>query len=78
MSAIDIRDLGLKLPPRERASLARDLITSLDGLDESFDAEWAIEAESRAEAYAAGQVGADDWKASLARARMSVRQDEHF
>lgn len=57
MSATEIRDLALQLPPQQRASLARDLLASLEEAGKPVEAEWAAEAESRAEAYAAGQVG---------------------
>ena len=71
MSATEIRDLALKLPPEERASLAHELRASLG---ESCEDQWLAEAESRAEAYAAGQIGAGDWEASLARARTRLKQ----
>jgi putative addiction module component (TIGR02574 family) len=74
MSTTEIRELALKLPPEQRASLARDLLSSLEGAAENFEPEWAEEAEARAEAYAAGQIGADDWEASLARARARLEQ----
>jgi putative addiction module component (TIGR02574 family) len=76
MSATEIRDLVLQLPADQRASLARDLLSSLDGSAENFEGEWTAEAESRAEAYAAGQIVARDWEASLARARGIVSQGE--
>ena len=71
MSATELRELALQLPPDQRASLARDLLSSLEEAGESFEAQWAAEAESRAEAYAAGQIGADDWEASLKRVRQA-------
>ena len=74
MSATEIRDLALKLSPQQRASLARDLLSSLEESGENFEAEWAAEADSRAAAYAAGQIGADDWEVSLKRARARLKQ----
>ena len=74
MSATEIRDLALLLPPDQRASLARDLLSSLEEAGENFEAEWTAEAESRVDAYAAGQIGADDWEASLVRARVRLEQ----
>lgn len=74
MSTTEIRDLALQLPTQQRASLARDLLSSLEEAGENYESQWAAEAESRAEAYAAGQIGADDWEASLARARAGLQQ----
>ena len=74
MSATEIRDLALKLPLPQRASLARDLLSSLEESGENSESEWAAEVEARAEAYAAGQIGADDWEATLARARTRLEQ----
>jgi putative addiction module component len=74
MSATEIRDLALLFPADQRAKLARDLLSSLEESGENFEVEWVGEAEARAEAYAAGQIGADDWEASLARARTRLEQ----
>lgn len=71
MSTTELHELAMQLPPEERASLAHELLASLG---ESYDDHWLVEAESRAEAYAAGQLGADDWEASLARVRTRLEQ----
>jgi len=76
MSIADqIRDQALRLPPQERATLARDLIDSLAAGESSDDVEaaWSDEIEARAEAWQAGEMAADDWQPSLARVREQLR-----
>jgi putative addiction module component (TIGR02574 family) len=49
---------ALALPPIERAILVQELLSSLDRPDPEIDAAWAVEAESRIEAYDAGSLPA--------------------
>jgi len=58
----------LRLPPEERAHLARVLLESLDELPE-LDSEWVEEAERRAAELAAGTVPVIPASEALANAR---------
>jgi putative addiction module component (TIGR02574 family) len=75
-TAEHIRDLALQLPPEGRASLAKELIDSLEPGEpaEGLDSVWAEEIESRADALESGEATADDWKASLNRVRQKLRE----
>ena len=55
MSIQEIESLALRLPPAQRAALARDLIASLDEADE-VETAWADEAARRFEAIASGDA----------------------
>ena len=55
MSIQEIESLALRLPPAQRAALARDLIASLDEADE-VETAWADEAARRFEATASGDA----------------------
>jgi putative addiction module component (TIGR02574 family) len=71
-----VRDQALRLSIEDRALLARDLLESLEPHDapEVVEAAWLEEIEGRAEAYEGGQMAADDWQASLERARQRLRE----
>ena len=71
-----IRDLALQLPPKGRASLAKELIESLEPEVSSDEVEsaWVDEIERRAESLERGEATADDWEASLNRVRGQLRQ----
>ncbi len=49
---------ALTLAPKNRASLIEKLLASLDQPDKTIDELWAAEAESRIDAYEAGQIKA--------------------
>lgn len=74
----EVRDLAFQLSVRDREALANDLLVSLDEgeADTGADAAWAEEIERRAEAYARGEVQAEDWEISLARARQQLRESQ--
>ncbi len=76
MSTPEIRDLALKLPPEDRALIARDLLASLHKAEpiEEVEAAWIEEIEARAEAYEAGLIQAEDWQTSLERVRQRLRE----
>jgi putative addiction module component (TIGR02574 family) len=76
-TAEQIRDLALRLPPAGRASLAKELIESLDPGEPADEVEsaWIAEIESRAEALERGDATADDWKKSLERVREQLRKE---
>ncbi|MGH8273232.1 MAG: addiction module protein [Gammaproteobacteria bacterium] len=54
--AEDVLKEALHLPARERASIAEDLLSSLDKPDPEMDRLWAEEAEDRIEAEARGEM----------------------
>lgn len=59
---------ALSLNPVERAELIDKLYHSFDKIHEdAIDAQWAIEAESRIEAYNEGHIKADSASAVLER-----------
>ncbi len=59
---------ALNLDPVERAELIEELFHSFDKApDRKIDALWADEAESRIDAYDAGQICADSAKAVFER-----------
>jgi putative addiction module component (TIGR02574 family) len=76
MSTLEIRDLALRLPPEDRALIARDLLASLHDEEpaEEVEAAWVEEIEARAEAYEAGLLPAEDWEVSLERVRQRLRE----
>ena len=77
-TAEQIRDLALQLPPEGRASLAKELIESLEPGEslEGVEAAWLEEIESRADALDRGESTADDWKTSLDRVRQQLREGQ--
>jgi len=78
-TAEHIRDQALQLSIGERASLAHDLLVSLEVAEspEVVEATWFEEIEARAEAYERGELAADDWQVSLDRARQRVHDRRH-
>ncbi len=72
MGTVDnLRDQALKLDEPERATLARDLLVSLEDIEPDADAQsaWATEIQSRSDAVARGEFSASDWKESVQRVR---------
>jgi putative addiction module component (TIGR02574 family) len=68
-SAEDIVDSAKKLPPAERAAVIEALLEYMDASDLSLDAKWAAEAESRLEAYVAGELDSVEADEVLAQIR---------
>jgi putative addiction module component (TIGR02574 family) len=65
MSGSTVRAAALKLGRRERATLARDLIASLDeesGSVEDVEAAWLDEVERRVESADRGEGGFEPWE----------------
>lgn len=58
---------ALELPPVERASLADQLLSSLDKPDEHIDALWRKEVEDRVSAYQSGKIKAVSLKEVLSK-----------
>ncbi len=64
----NIFEQALHLKPVERAELIDKLFHSFDkGHDEQIDARWAVEAESRIDAFDAGQISSDSADAVFER-----------
>ncbi|MBM4048012.1 MAG: addiction module protein [Planctomycetes bacterium] len=63
-----VLDRALRLNPVERATLIEKLYRSFDGAERrKADRRWAAEAESRIDAYEAGEIEADSAEAVLKR-----------
>jgi len=72
MSTKKLLEAALALPPEERAHLAHDLLTSLEGpADAGLGAAWLSELEKRARELADGTVEAVEW--DVVRERISQR-----
>ncbi|MFT3913308.1 MAG: addiction module protein [Anaeromyxobacteraceae bacterium] len=68
----DLLSSALALPPRERARLAHELLTSLDQATDADAADaWVAELELRSTEARAGAVAPEDW--SAIRDRLSDR-----
>jgi hypothetical protein len=76
MSVVDgIRDQALALNDSDRASLARDLLLSLEH-EAHADAQqaWKDEILARSDAIARGEFTASDWRESIQRIRDALAQ----
>jgi putative addiction module component (TIGR02574 family) len=75
-AANDLMDLAMQLPPDERASLAHQLLLSLEpaSSDTDHEAAWAAEIEARLARVEQGNYSASDWREALARIRQSLAQ----
>lgn len=72
-SAKRVLDDGLRLPPEERASVALELIASLDGAsEEGVEEAWLAEAERRQQ-HAADDGSFEAWDAVRARILSRLR-----
>ncbi len=56
MTAKEILEQALKLKPKDRCTLVKGLIKSLDEPDKKLDEIWAEEAEKRLKAYREGRL----------------------
>ena len=74
----DLVDRALKLPLRDRAELARQLILSLEPADHDPDTEkaWAKEIERRMQQVDRGEVTLFEWRQSVDRIRENLRTRE--
>ena len=75
MSTVDeVRVQALGLSSTERATLARDLLLSLESpdFDEDADSAWAAEIEARSAAFARGELTATPWRESVARMKEAL------
>ena len=57
-TAMDILKEAIQLNPNEKAKLVDQLISSLDMPDKNIDKLWAVETESRLDAYKQGNIKA--------------------
>jgi putative addiction module component (TIGR02574 family) len=72
--AARILDEALALDVAERATLARELIASLDGIDADADAAWTVEIRRRIDDVEAGTASVEDWEAVRLRLRDPARR----
>ena len=71
-SSKPVLDEALRLPPGERAAIARELIASLDApADSDVEEAWLVEVERREEEISAGTAKLEDW--SVVRERIALR-----
>jgi len=80
MSSVDsVRAMALRLGEFDRATLARDLIVSLEPVESEADVDraWADEIAARSDAVRRGEFSASDWRESMAhvRARLARGRD---
>jgi putative addiction module component (TIGR02574 family) len=71
----ELLDLVMQLSPDERASLARELLLSLEPTpleDVEVEAAWAAEIERRLARVDQGNYSACDWHEAVARIRQSL------
>lgn len=70
----NIRSQALGLTANQRASLAHDLLVSLedDAPDANAATAWGEEIESRSAAIAVGNMEASHWRESLARSKAAL------
>jgi hypothetical protein len=70
-TANEILNQALGLPVEDRASIARDLLISLESeeFDDEAETAWPGEIEARSDAVARGEFTATDWRESIERIR---------
>ena len=75
-TADEILELALQLPQTERASVAHQLLLSLepDGFDADHEAAWNAAIEARLARVARGEFSASAWREALGRIRASLVQ----
>jgi len=62
MQTDDLLTQALRLPRRERARIAEELLSSLEETEEEVAAAWAAELERRSREAAEGRVPLEDWQ----------------
>ena len=75
-TADDILNQALGLADPERATLAHQLILSLenDAFDDDSESAWAVEIEARLAAVEQGDFVASDWREAVMRIRRSLQE----
>jgi putative addiction module component (TIGR02574 family) len=79
LSEAEVLKQAMELPAVQRASIARQLLESLEPSDvdqAEIDAAWADEIEARAAAFDRGEVEAVDATDVIAQIRESLRKGE--
>ena len=76
-NANEILELALRLPLEDRATLARQLLLSLEpeSYETDYEALWAAEIEARMARVEQGQFSAADWREAMDRIRRSLAQE---
>jgi len=62
MQTDDLLTQALRLPRRERARIAEELLSSLEETEEEVAAAWAAELDRRSREAAEGRVPLEDWQ----------------
>lgn len=72
----EVRPVALRLPPSERATLAGELLASLDQVppDARANEDWADEIIARSDALRAGEVQTVEWRQALSEIRQELSQ----
>ena len=71
-SSKTVLDEALRLPPSDRAAIARELIASLDApADSDVEEAWLVEVERREQEVSAGTAKLEEW--SVVRERIAAR-----
>jgi hypothetical protein len=74
MSAVHaVLESAMKLPKGERALVAFELLSSLEGEDKDAETAWKSEIEARLAVVATGNYEAADWREVVADIRKSLR-----
>jgi putative addiction module component (TIGR02574 family) len=78
MTTTEVREMALRLSPKDRAMLARELIESLDGheIDPDHEDAWIDEIEARAEALEREEAQSFDGPSSLEKIRREIREGQ--
>ena len=75
MNAVqEILGSAMKLPPDERAYLAYELLSTLEGEDKDAETAWQSEIEARLAVVASGTYEASDWREVVADIRKSLNE----
>jgi putative addiction module component (TIGR02574 family) len=71
----DLIERLMHLPDRDRADVARQLLISLEGAEQTADLDeaWEAEIERRLAAFDRDETIAVDWQESMQRARAAIR-----
>jgi putative addiction module component (TIGR02574 family) len=74
----DVLTLAMKLPEKERATIAHELLLSLEPEvfdDDEVSAAWQQEIESRLQKMADGRHQTHDWRQTLQEIRAELKQE---
>jgi putative addiction module component (TIGR02574 family) len=72
MTASEIVERATKLPPHERAAIARSLLESLEVAPQVNEVEWSHELIARSNALHQGYIVPENWRTVVERVRRSL------